>query len=273
MAAAKKEQQDEQQDPGMEGMTLDLFNNASTQVDRMVAIVASLKERAGTQSAILKAAGLDALAQPINVGEAIDLADLSAVDYFAQVETLGDLANWLVEAQDWATQMHDEAVKVLVQQRGVTTGDETALREEFTSLGEQVGAFLVLADGLGVPTDAKDALVAKVPTLKGVKSASTGTTRTVSTKGQVFGRIVQGEDLPQSAQQNSMSSMCYYHWHKPGFPWGNKKDGAKPTTEDFRTFLAGKVGRPADTLDTQDWEAEVGGVTYYLRIEAKGDEA
>lgn len=233
----------------------ELQDNASGAVYRMHVIADSLKAAAGTQAAILKAAGLDSLNEAVTFPD--DMAPVT------DSETLADLASWLVDANEWAAQVHAEARDTLIKSRSTGSDDSAALREEFATLKQAVEAFLVLAPGLGIADDTLSTYV--IPDLRGSTSGSKGT-RTVKTSGVQYGRVVQGVDTPQSDQQNSMSSMCYYHWHKPGMPWGSKKEGSKPTTDEFRKFLADTAGRPVDTMDSQPWECEVGGVTYYLRV-------
>lgn len=219
-------------------------------LDAMVAeltdIQSKVKANSGTQSALVNQAKLATLSDAFVLDESF-YADAQTIT------TLGDLANFVDEVVSFAKQKSDEAVKAHLSKNKTDDSEVTALRERFNEVRQNLNAAITLAPMLGISTDG-----IVVPDLRGTgggrPAGSTGG-KTVKNKVMTFGRTVNGMDHPQSNDQDSLSSMKWYHADKMGVPGGKKA-----TMHEFRDFVRDNTGVGNPDMDAWEYTGEDGTV-------------
>lgn len=227
------------------------------QVIALQALVDSVKAQQGSAAKRIHDATLNALGEDVNFDQEDIPTPFNAhgrSGSYSQGASLGDIAVYVQELNDWAEQLRDETVRVILKASG-NSDNVTALKAQYADKRTLVEAMITLCKAQGF--DVSDVVV---PALRvGRPVGSTNAPNKPGSKFAHFYRVVNGERIEQSEMQNSLSSFAWYYGAKVTETTGSANKGKGVPVSELDAYLRkngveSPMGKP--------WTIERDGVTY-----------
>lgn len=183
---------------------------------------------------------------------------------------LGGLAQFVVDLNEWANNLKEEAVTGLLKSQ--PTSDLTVLSEQYNTQRETVLSLRHILTQVASTTNQKDLDVSdvEIPALRkgGGRPASSGS-RPAGTRHIHFYRIVNGTKVDQPSNQDKLSSIAWYFGAKiVPEPTSTSNQGRGVPVDVLTKYLA---SQGVDSPNGKAWTHESDGVTYGMEI-VGGDE-